>query len=517
MNTYAISKTRSLNSVDACTREWIEPVPLPHCLSPVKQLRAEMIPNSMSRWLLDSADRMQVPPDFAAAAAVVAFGVIIGRGCGIYPKRNDNWLVIPNLWGLLVGRPSLMKSPTQAEGIAPLTQLELEAREAFSQSEAEFQFQSKIAKISEGVIADELRKAIKRGDSDVIEDARHKITNLQVEMPVRKRYLTQDATIEKIGELLIDNPRGLLVLRDELIGWLRSLDKDNREGDRAFFLESWNGNQSYTYDRIGRGTLDVPAHCLSIFGSITPGPLSTYVNQATRGGFGDDGLLQRFQVAVWPDIPREWINVDRKPDFTAREQVFKIAKMLSGNIPGALMEEGSVIPSLRFDDEGQEIFDHWRFSLETRLRGESRLLPAMESHLTKYRKLMPALALIFHLIEVADGNVTAGPVSVNAASMAEAWCEYLESHAVRIYGSSSTPGMEPAKEILKHIMRGAIQDGCKPKDIYRHHWAKLTTPDDVKTGLELLEQYDWLCVDRVPTGGKPSEIVRLNPRITLTN
>ncbi len=63
-----------------------------------------------------------------------------------------------------------------------------------------------------------------------------------------------DTTVEKLGELLNQNPRGLLLMRDELSGLLRTLDKPGREGDREFFLEGWNGTGSYTYDRISRGT-----------------------------------------------------------------------------------------------------------------------------------------------------------------------------------------------------------------------------------------------------------------------
>ena len=82
--------------------------------------------------------------------------------------------------------------------------------------------------------------------------------------------MTSDATVEKLGEILNENPRGLLVLRDELSGWLRTLDRSGREGDREFFLESWNGTGSYTFDRIGRGTVRVGSMTVSLFGGIQP-------------------------------------------------------------------------------------------------------------------------------------------------------------------------------------------------------------------------------------------------------
>ena len=129
-----------------------------------------------------------------------------------------------------------------------------------------------------------------------------------------------------------------------------------------FYLESWNGTGSFDVDRIGRGSLHIPALCLSILGGIQPGPLSTYVYQATRGEKGVDGLLQRFQLLVWPDPPTTWRNVDRRPDAQARDKAYEVFKQLDAVNPEALGastedESEQEIPALRFTDEAQEVFD----------------------------------------------------------------------------------------------------------------------------------------------------------------
>ena len=261
--------------------------------------------------------------------------------------------------------------------------------------------------------------------------------------------------------------------------------------------------------------MDIGAICISIFGAITPGQLSGYVYQANRGGNGDDGLLQRFQVVVWPDSPVEWKNVDRFPDSKEKNRAWEISKALSGEIPGTTIEDYTVsVPALHFSPGGQGVFDVWREDLENRLRSDHGLHPAMESHLTKYRKLMPSLALIFHLIAVADG-ANPSPVSEDAALMAVAWCDYLGSHACRIYGAATMPKMEAAREIIRHIRRGEIKDGFTPKEIYRKHWSRLTTPEELRAGLEVLEEYEWLTIRKISTGGRPSEIIILNPRINI--
>ncbi len=58
-----------------------------------------------------------------------------------------------------------------------------------------------------------------------------------------------------------------------------------------------------------------PFPCLSVLGGLQPGPLERYLREVF-GGRGNDGLLQRFELAVWPDGSGPWRNVDRWPDAT---------------------------------------------------------------------------------------------------------------------------------------------------------------------------------------------------------
>ena len=43
----------------------------------------------------------------------------------------------------------------------------------------------------------------------------------------------------------------------------------------------------------------------------------------------DDGLIQRFQLLVYPDLPKQWRKVDRWPDTQARKCVFEIIRRLT--------------------------------------------------------------------------------------------------------------------------------------------------------------------------------------------
>ena len=131
-----------------------------------------------------------------------------------------------------------------------------------------------------------------------------------------------DVTVEKLGELLNENSRGLLLVRDELHGALSRLDRDEYQSERAFYLEAYNGDGPFTFDRIGRGTIHIPCCTLSMIGGTQPSRISSLVAAANKGS-GSDGLLQRFQLAVWPNEPMSWDWVDNHPNRQARETYSK--------------------------------------------------------------------------------------------------------------------------------------------------------------------------------------------------
>jgi hypothetical protein len=501
----------------AADDEWEDPVPLPEGLPPVDALDPAMLPDPVRGWIVDVSERMQIPPDFAAAGAVVVAGSLIGRKVGIHPKRQDDWLVVPNLWGAVVGRPSLLKSPALTEVMKPLTRLVAEAYEEYQRAMLTYEMDVMVADATKAALKDELKKAAKEvarsKDRSKLDDIVRRSRDTEApEEPGLRRYKTEDATVEKISEILLENPRGILVHRDELSGWLRSLDKQGREGDRSFYLESWNGTGSFDVDRIGRGSLHVPALCLSILGSIQPGPLSTYVYQATQGEKGDDGLLQRFQLLVWPDPPADWRNVDCWPDTEAKNrayEVFRRLDTLDAEDLGASGEDEEGIPAVRFTDEAQGVFDVWRGELEVKLR-TGELPPALESHLAKYRSLMPSLALVFQLIEYVDGTGEADAVGQRAAVQAAAWCEYLETHARRLYSSAENPAVEGARALLERIHNGDVSDGDSTRSVYRRHWAKLSTPEEVNGASSVLEEFGWLRIEVAKTSGRSTTRLRLH-------
>ncbi len=420
----------------------------------------------------------------------------------------------------------MLKTASIQEALGPLGQLVALSRERYRQEKEEGQPKLEAHGAQIKAVKDRMKTAAKkrlvklenwaknRQELEGLEEELRELEVAAAAMEVKEqRYKTNDPTVEKLAVLLAENPRGLLLCRDELSGWLRSLERTGREGDREFFLESWNGTGSYTVDRIGRGTLHVEALCLSIFGGIQPGKLGRYVREALEGGFADDGLLQRFQILVHPD-PGDWKFVDRRPDQKARERAYRIyARLdrLDADTLGVTEESSSGIPVLRFSGDAQKLFNPWLAELEARLRSGEIETPAFESVLAKYRSLMPSLSLLFHLVEWADGQTTGDGISKESAAQAAAWCDFLEAHALKIYAGAIHPDVESAHALAKRIETGEVRDGDTIKDIYRHGWSLLSSRSDVVGAIGVLEDCHWLRVQKLGDQGRPSEVIRLHP------
>ena len=500
---------------------WPEPEPLPSNLLPVLPLCRDLLPEPFAPWLMDIAERMQCPLDYPAVGAIVALASVVGNQISIRPKRHDDWTVVPNLFGAIVGRPGVLKSPALDEAMKPLNRLMIEARKAYERAAKDWEIDRIAAEAKKEKLKDDIKKAIK-SDSDVDKEYyRAQLEDIEgMSEPTERRYIINDSTVEKVGELLNRNPRGLLLFRDELTGWLRTLDREGHESDRAFYLEAWGGKGSFTYDRIARGTLHIKTVTLSILGGIQPGPLTTYLRHALTGGQGDDGLLQRFQLMVYPDISTEWRNVDHYPDTAHKNQAFEIFRKLDcldvSQIGAAIPEEPSEMPHLHFDEEAQELFDSWRADLERELRSGGIEHPALEAHQSKYRSLMPSLALLFHLVDKVDGQIQTAAVSLDSAAKAAAWCTYLLEHAKRIYGMVSNASATQAKVVIEKIKSGALKDKFTARDIYRNQWAGLTSANETAEPLSLLEDFGWIrsvTVKSAPNGGRPSVHYLINPKM----
>lgn len=504
--------TEALSELVDHEAAWPDPSPLPNELPHVAPFDMALLPEALRGWVGDAAERMQCPPDFSGVGAVVALSGLIGARAVVAPKARDDWRVVPNLWGLIVGRPGVMKSPALAQVLAPLQRLEATERELWQAAHEAWELDCKVAELASKASEKEAMKVASQNPAKA--RALLQPGDSPTE-PTMRRYLVNDATVEKLADLLVTNPWGLTVYRDEIHGLLCSMDRQGQEGARGFYLTGYDGNQGHAVDRIGRGESYVPRVCLAMLGGIQPGKVQSYVRDAVAGGAGDDGLLQRFGLAVWPDIDGDFKLVERWPDTVAKQKAWAVFDRLN-QLPTASDTEPQ---EWRFSPAAQELYRQWIVPFETEIRGDS-LHPALVSHLAKYRKLIPALALIFALVDTPDsGNVIHEAELIRAM----AWGDYLRTHAERLYAAAVIPETAGAHALLARIKAGKLHDtdgvlldAFEPWRVSTKGWARLTTPDEVRKAARVLADYGWLAREETTPGakgGRPRERYLIHPML----
>jgi putative DNA primase/helicase len=307
--------------------EWPAPSPIGCELPPVQVFCPSMLPEILRDACEDMADRMQVPLDFPAVCAIVGLAGVINRRARVMPKVTDHsWSVVPNLWGGIVAAPGFLKSPVLHAMTEPLREIEAFWRTEFQAELGQYELEKESTDVRFSAWRDTAKAAIKKGRPEPLRPD----TSLRV--PTLRRLIVGDVTHEKLHELMAENPAGLLLVRDELAGWLSELDRQGREGERAFCLSAWNGDTSHSVDRIGRGSIYVPACCLSLLGCFTPGRLKSYLVDALRDGPSNDG---RNSAVFCGGSPRK--NIYRWHTQTARisgaSSIYSSARMPSAKRP----------------------------------------------------------------------------------------------------------------------------------------------------------------------------------------
>jgi Protein of unknown function (DUF3987) len=232
----------------------------PYCDFAGPAFPIDVLPPTLAKFVDAQHRAMGADPSAIAMAVLTAVAGAIHAETAI--RAGGGWWEKPILWTALVGQPSTMKSPIIDKARKPLSGIDNERHKLWQQTYKTWQ----------------------------------QLTQKMTKMPPPAkpaRCIINDATPEKVAEILSRDPSGALMVHDELAGWLDGFERYNSgQSSRAFYLSSWNGGP-HLKDRVGKGKNDPDAEtrvdnlALCILGGIQPDKL------AELHDLTSDGLLQR--------------------------------------------------------------------------------------------------------------------------------------------------------------------------------------------------------------------------------
>ena len=474
---------------------WPYPQPLEPTIPAVPDFNLDMLPNVLVPFVKDVSERMGQPADFVAIPLMISAAAALGSRWAVCPKTFDkSWRESAVLWGGVVARSGAKKSPCISIATKPIQNIE-------QRLDREYQLAHSFylsAKKQYDTSAKNSKGSPPYGPAPV--------------EPKRQRAIVQDASYQKVTQMMSDSPCGLLGLYDEIAGLIASWDSNGQETARSFYLTAWNGNQPYTVDRIERGTSRIERAFLCIVGGVQPSVLAQYIQGAKSGGKGNDGLVQRFQLLTYPDLDAGLKEVDRAADETAEKAAYDAIEALRSLDPAKLGIEplnGDNRAILHFAPDAQKLFDQVRVNIDERAVSDKED-DIMASHLSKMPATIAKLAMLIHLLDRGTG-----PITLVATEKAAMWRVYLYKHAKRIYGSGQVGTMQLASRLGKKLIASTIKEPFTAREILRRKWSGLTDSKLVEDALVELEDAGWVRITASDTRtGRPTKFYNLNPALT---
>jgi hypothetical protein len=360
------------------------------------------------RSLVEEAEAaIDCPPEFIAVPLLVMLGSAIGNARRVRLKQG--WTEGAAIFAAVVADAGEKKTP--ASKVAVEAAVRAQARMRNDHRDKRDEYARELRQY-------EVDKADARKDGMAAPPP--------PEEPVMSRALVEDTTTEALAAVLEGNPRGVLVMRDELAAWAKSMDQYRSGGkgaDRQFWLSAWSGSY-VSVDRKGRAEpLVLPVPFVGLFGSIQPSVLPEI------GAGREDGLMDRILFAYPETTPSRWSD-DEISDGAiggVRWLYDKLRRLEPGED-----ENGDPEPvTVRLSPEAKpvlvELFNNHRAEMDApgfpgRLRGPWAKLEAYLARLT----------LIVAMCRVATHDA---PELIESEDVLRAsiLLDYFKNHARRVY------------------------------------------------------------------------------------
>jgi hypothetical protein len=414
-----------------------------------------VLPGQLQVFVTEIAEALNCPADFAAVPLLVVAGGAIGNSRRLAIGDGESHTQSACLYGAVVGDPGSGKSPAQEKVAAPLEAAERRRFLAWK---------------------DQLDIWEQEGEGG--------------KKPRPGRLLLDDTTTEKMTELLSQNERGLLMVRDELAALVLGLNqyKQGKGADRQVYLKLW-AHATIRMDRKSNPDgAPITAHrpFLAIVGGIQPGVVDRLRGEAHRGlPPPDDGFLDRFLISYPNELPaakESWRAVSAQ---AAADWSNTVEGLLG--IRMELEKDGPRPWILKLDEGGRGAWE--RFTEEHAAELNTEDFPAhLRGAWSKLRGYCGRLALILsELHRVCDGRAGDFPVGEAAVRGAAELVAYFKSHRRKLaVAMDGDPRVADARRLLRWLARNPKVGDFTRRDAYQALRGHFKRPDALDSPLRLL-------------------------------
>lgn len=454
---------------------------------------AHLLPSPLRELVTEASKAIGCDESFVALPLLSCVGATIGNTARIVVKKG--WTPPACIWTMIVGESGTAKSP------------------AFKVAKGPIQRQQKAMLDEHSVAMDGYEQEKQQYDAAIKEHKRSKSSEPppeQPEYPQPERVVVSDTTVEALAPLLQQNPRGLLLQRDELSGWLGGFNayKSSQGADEAHWLSMFDG-ESMTVDRKGEGTRPtfVETALVSITGGIQPSVLAKAMGREHRAS----GMASRFLIASPPRKSQLWTD----------EEVSESTQQAVDRLFLSLQE-------IQFADSASEphyigldatakrefiTFFNYHHQEQSELTGDSA---AAWSKLLGY---VPRLALLIHIVK----QVNAGhdiEVAADASTMRDAigLVEWFKAEASRLYATIDDDDATRELRAMADWITRTKGGECTMRELVQGQRSIVNTDAANEIGTQMVRARlaAWHTYEPGEQGGAPKRVLRVGQASTST-
>jgi hypothetical protein len=381
-----------------------------------KPFPVDALPEPLAAFVAETASAIGCDPAYVALPVLAVAGAAIGTTRRLELKHK--YAAPPILWSVIVGESGTSKSPALRSVLEHVRGRERRLREEHAVERRDYEH---------AVEAYEKERSAWRGDK--------KATTNPPERPVEpssRRALVSDVTVEALAAKLADNPRGLLLARDELSGFFNGLDRyANKSGgggsDESFYLSCYNAEPHAVDRRTGdRREIYVPQAALWMAGTIQPTILARALGRERR----ESGLLARLLLVAPPARPAKWSEAE--VSFVVRQSFHDILDKLYELESDTDAEGRPESRLVRLSSDAKRAYVAWhdRHAEEAVELSTDDLKAAW----SKLRETVARVALVLHEVRLAACNAAeAGHVDAETMDQAIRYVEWQKHELGRVY------------------------------------------------------------------------------------
>ena len=362
---------------------------------PWRPFPIHLLPRVIQDLAIEGAEAIGVDPAFVAIPALVTCGSALGMTSQL--ECTNEWKAPPILWAAIIARSGCRKSPAFRLATQVLQDVEDEAQAEHKQAKRER-------------AEDRARRKanLKNWEGGGEEGDRP----IEPPEPTERRHVISDVTIEVVAKILQDQPRGVVVLRDEIAGFFRDLNKyrNGKGADIQNWNELWQG-RTLTVDRVTKPRTRVSRAAVSIVGTTQPSTLRRLITpEMLEAGFGARWLF------IMPPSGKRMRPSNVNPD--AKERYESAVRALL-NIELDVNEIGRAQPrDIGLSQEADRVW--WRFFDRHATRQDTATDDVTEASLTKLEEMALRFALIFWAVRKASGEISSDSDAIDGKSMRDA-------------------------------------------------------------------------------------------------